>query len=433
MSYLFDMSTDTVNIKPTANGSRNKLFPDDEPAHDWYRFVLSFPPQLIREYVSRFGLTSKQCVLDPFCGTGTTLVECKKLGIRSLGLEGHPMAAFASKVKTDWSVPPEEIKENAQRISQNVKKSLKRNTQSLITLPEESYKLLLKNSISSLPLHKTLVLLEYLRQERKKSYYSHTLLALANALVKDIGNLHFGPEVGVGQIKEDVDVVQVWRSRLLTMASDIEILQDRSSVPSRVWRHDSRKMFAKFQPQSIDAVITSPPYPNEKDYTRTTRLESVLLGFLTNRKDLRKLKENLIRSNTRNVFISDDDDAWVEDFQTIHQIASKIEKRRIELGKNSGFEKLYPRVAKLYFGGMKRHFEELRKVLKPGATLAYVVGDQASYLRILIRTGTLLAEIAETLGYEVMGIDLFRTRRSTATREELREEVLLLRWPGKRK
>jgi hypothetical protein len=59
-----------------------------------------------------------------------------------------------------------------------------------------------------------------------------------------------------------------------------------------------------------------------------------------------------------------------------------------------------------------------------------VVGDQASYLRIMIRTGQLLADIAEALGYELMRIDLFRTRYATATREQLREEVVVLRWPG---
>ena len=85
---------------------------------------------------------------------------------------------------------------------------------------------------------------------------------------------------------------------------------------------------------------------------------------------------------------------------------------------------------KLYFGGMAQHLACLRRLLRPGALLGYVVGDQASYLRVMIRTGQLLAEIAESLGYKVEGIDLFRTRMATATREQLREEVLILRWPG---
>ena len=97
---------------------------------------------------------------------------------------------------------------------------------------------------------------------------------------------------------------------------------------------------------------------------------------------------------------------------------------------SSGFEKLYGRVTKLYFGGMARHLAELRPVLRPGAKLAYVVGDQASYLQVMIRTGELLADIAARLGYTVERIDLFRTRLATATREQLREEVVVLRWPS---
>src|SRR5205823_3679825 len=177
-------------------------------------------------------------------------------------------------------------------------------------------------------------------------------------------------------------------------------------------------------------IITSPPYPNEKDYTRTTRLESVLLGFIDDRADLRALKQKLLRSNTRNVYKADDDDQWIAEHVEIQRIADAIEGRRIELGKTSGFERLYGRVTRLYFGGMARHLAELRTILRPGARLAYVVGDQASYLRVMIRTGQLLADIGQALGYELVGIDLFRTRLATATREQLREEVVLLRWPG---
>ena len=145
---------------------------------------------------------------------------------------------------------------------------------------------------------------------------------------------------------------------------------------------------------------------------------------------MRAIKKTLLRSNTRGVYKGDEDDVWVAKYQSINQIADEIERRRIELGKNSGFEKLYARVTKLYFGGMAKHLSELRPFLKPGAMLGYVVGDQASYLRVMIRTGELLAEIARDLGYEVVSIDLFRTRISTATKAYMREEVLVLRWPG---
>jgi hypothetical protein len=214
------------------------------------------------------------------------------------------------------------------------------------------------------------------------------------------------------------------------MAQDLRELRAHGHSESTVHNADSRLLGRVLKPNSVDVVITSPPYPNEKDYTRTTRLESVLLGMIQNKQDLRSLKKTMLRSNTRGVYKTDQDDLVVANYKEINRIANEIERRRIELGKTSGFERLYARLTKLYFGGMAQHLSDLRPILRPGAQLAYVVGDQASYLRVMIRTGQLLADIADSLGYKVIGIDLFRTRLSTATKEQLREEVVVLQWNG---
>jgi hypothetical protein len=99
------------------------------------------------------------------------------------------------------------------------------------------------------------------------------------------------------------------------------------------------------------------------------------------------------------------------------------------LGKTSGFERLYHRVVRLYFGGMYRHLSALRPKLRHGARCAYVVGDQMSFFRIHIRTAQLLADVALKAGYEVEGIELWRTRRSTTTKQNLAENVLILKHP----
>ncbi len=429
--------------KAIKNGNLNRVRAEDSSIHDWYRFVLSFPPHLVRDYLTKFGITDHHTVLDPFCGTGTTLVECKKLGIQSVGVEGNPMAHFASRVKVNWSASPKELSTHAKRVAVDVTASLEadglfeslelfgkpNNGRGFLTLEESKFKLLLTNSISPLPLHKALVLIERLNRSRNSRFFDHERLALAKALVSSISNLHFGPEVGVGKPRSDAPVVSSWLHNVDSIASDLRA-HEENFVKAEVHHADSRQLLSLLPPKSIDAVITSPPYPNEKDYTRTTRLESVLLGFVNNKEQLRQLKKGLVRSNTRSVYKLDQDDLLVEDNKEIQRIANEIEQRRIELGKTSGFERLYARVTKLYFGGMKKHLADLRKILRPGAQLAYVVGDQASYLRVMIRTGELLAGIAESLGYEVVNIDLFRTRLATATKEQLREEVVLLRWPG---
>jgi hypothetical protein len=270
-----------------------------------------------------------------------------------------------------------------------------------------------------------------LEEQKDERFWRHERLVLAKALVFGISNLHFGPEIGVGPAKPDAPVVSIWLNGVQAMADDLRKLRGQAKSKAIVHRADSRHLGSILDTNSVDAVITSPPYPNEKDYTRTTRLESVLLGFIRSKEDLRSLKQNLVRSNTRGVYKSDCDDLLVADHAQIQRIAAEIEKRRIELGKTSGFERLYARVTRLYFGGMARHLADLRPILRRGAQLAYVVGDQASYLRVMIRTGQLLADIAQSLGYQVIGIDLFRTRLATATKAQLREEVVLLRWPGK--
>ncbi len=440
----FRGETNTIT-RPKTNSSMNKLQPEDQPVHDWYRFVLSFPPHLVDDYITRFGLSNGQTLLDPFCGTGTTIVQAKMLGIPTVGIEAHPMAHFASQVKTDWGISPDGLLEHAGLVAKAAVQKLETHgieddplfdvnlnkNFSLLTLEPDKAKLLLKDSISPLPLHKTLVLIEALKQYQHKRYYRHELLALAKTLVFSVSNLRFGPEVGVGNPKPDAPVLSTWLAEVEKMANDLRNLKELKNTHAVVHLADSRQLHQLLKPNSIDAVITSPPYPNEKDYTRTTRLESVLLGFINNYAELQALKRCLVRSNTRTVYKGDDDDQWVANHREIQRIATAIEQRRIELGKTSGFERLYAKVTKLYFGGMAKHLAELRSILKPGAQLAYVVGDQASYLRVMIRTGQLLANIADSLGYEVVGIDLFRTRLATATKEQLREEVVVLRWKGK--
>ncbi len=94
----------------TPNGAEiNRLAPNDRAVHDWYRFILSYPPHLVRGYLQRFQVDDSQRVLDPFCGTGTTLVECKKLGIPSVGIEANPMAHFATQVKVNWEPAPNNL------------------------------------------------------------------------------------------------------------------------------------------------------------------------------------------------------------------------------------------------------------------------------------------------------------------------------------
>jgi DNA methylase len=156
----------TVPISSQTPKDNNKLRVDDQSVHNWYRFVLSFPPHLVRTYLERFEITKNAIVLDPFCGTGTTLVECKKLGIPSVGIEANPMPCFATRVKVDWEADPDTLLKHAKGIAATASKRLalngleeyqnmplfragkpKVNPLGLHRLPYEAERLLLTNSI----------------------------------------------------------------------------------------------------------------------------------------------------------------------------------------------------------------------------------------------------------------------------------------------
>ena len=423
--------------------------------HGWYRFVLAYPPHLVRQYFDRFGLGRDDLVLDPFCGTGTTLVEAKKQGIPSAGCDAHPLAILVSRVKTDWSLEVDRLR----RVLRSILREATRATAAdgleelsfdagLLPEPavvngeawgltEAEAKLLPTGFLSQRPLRRLLLLKQAIDRcagGSAAAIRDFFLVALAQVTANGAGNFAFGPEIYRTKPKPDYDVLGHFARHADLMITELARVQAAGlgQTPATVCPDDARKL--KAVPGGISAVITSPPYPNEKDYTRTTRVESILLGLLTDRASLREVKESLLRSNTRNVFFDDTDGDEVRDFPSIQSVCEQIEARRVELGKDSGFERLYHKVVSHYFGGMRQHFRALRPKLRRWAKLAYVVGDQLSFLMIPVATARLLSEVAAAEGFKTVGCDLWRERVGTRVRNSttnettvrVREEVLLL-------
>ncbi len=433
------------SILEIENSVRNQTQIGDKSFHSWYQFVLGYPPHLVRYYVYKFGITSGHVVIDPFCGTGTTNLECKKLNIDSLGLEANPVVYLASRVKTNWQLSTSDLRQAFREVIACVSSSLDKfglsEDVSLFvqpqrgkalsvepTLTEDQRVVLPKDFISPMPLRRVLILRECIEQIQDDRIRDLFLLALANLVVNHAGNVAFGPEIYAMKPKKDVYVLDFFYRLVDRMICDIDS-QPSIAGTAEIVHGDARRVSDYFPTRLSDVnfVITSPPYPNEKDYTRTTRLESVILGLISSKQSLRALKEQLLRSNSRNIFVTDNDQDYVKSFDSINRIAIEIEEKRIHLKKTSGFEKMYHKIVKHYFGGMYRHFQTLKPLLAPEAKVAYVVGDQMSFFRTHIPTAKILAEIAETLGYKVDEIELWRTRLATATKIQIEENVLILR------
>ncbi len=419
----------------------------DASVHDWYRFVLAFPDHLVTLLLDKFGAGPGDVVLDPFVGTGTTLVECKKRGISSIGIDANPVAAFASRVKTRWDIDLEEFDRRRWALLGAVREALHaaspgrpfqlsfadlEHPPAVRQIREGALEgdvalesLLPKNWISPLPLRKALLIREHIERMPDDSITDIFRLALANVVVA-ASNLGFGPEVYVKKKRQDADVYGVFEAMLRRMRHDLEGVRSFAPYAPTWVYYDDARCLASFLKGPINFVITSPPYPNEKDYTRTTRLELIMLGFIKSKKELRQLKQRMLRSHTRNIYKADNDSVYVADIPEIQQVAQEIERRRVERGATSGFERLYHRVVTEYFGGMHRVLEQLERVMLPGGQLAFVVGDQMSYFRVPIHTAKLLSLVARRLHYREVETILWRTRRATATNIDIKEQILIL-------
>lgn len=438
-------SQDSSGLPTIQNGGNsNYLQTLDAPVHRWWRFVLAFPPHLVSQYLAKFGCEpGKSFVFDPFAGTGTTLVEAKKMGCRSAGTEALDFCYLASKVKTTWDLRIPRLKNVVEQLLAKLSdeyskygffseedslfshKNQRLPEECRLDLPADQLKLIGKNYLSERPRKKLLLFKAQIAAVREKEIRDFLNLALG-AVTLAASNVGFGPEIYARKPKADCDVWQLIDEQIHMMIADLVSVQDMASVRSEVFLNDARELGHLPLDAKIDTVITSPPYPNEKNYARITRLENVMCDLIPDKASLKTVKKRLLRSNSNNMYQGDVDDRVVAKFASIQKIADEIEQRRIDLNKNSGWERLYASVTRNYFGGMHRHLSELKKVLKPGANCAYVVGDQMSFLMVHIKTGELLAEIAEDVGFKVMGIDLWRERWATASKIMIREEVVLL-------
>ena len=91
-----------------SNFDRKKILNGE--VHNWYKITLGFSDQLVSMILDKFEFQSGDWVLDPFCGSGTTLVECKKRGIDTIGIDANPSSYFASRVKTNWELDGSQLK-----------------------------------------------------------------------------------------------------------------------------------------------------------------------------------------------------------------------------------------------------------------------------------------------------------------------------------
>lgn len=399
--------------------------------HDWYQLVWGFSDHQTRGILDSLDLSPGAVVLDPFCGAGTTVVESRLAGFCGVGVDANPVAVLATSVKTTWSLLPEQLLDALDEIRAYAKADSRRlaDFESDATYRYlKDYGLFERGWISAKPLRKALTLKQAIQWVDSAPKYRRALqLALLRTVVREASNVKYGPELYCGPRRPDAPVLQAFANHVALMAMELTHLP-RDRPLARVRLADSRsgsQLRQALRNVHADAIVCSPPYPTEHDYTRNTRLELAFMEAVVDKESLRGHKRRMLRSHTKGIYVGDNESLEVKNDARIQGIVSEINEKVRD--RHHGFARLYGRVISEYFGGMRRHLRAAKSVLRRGASALYVVGDQASYASVPVATASILAELAEAEGFRVEAITEWRSRRASTTSRKIAENVLHLR------
>lgn len=406
------------------------------PFHEWYNFVLGFTPSFPEYMINREKINENQVILDPFNGAGTTQLVCKLKGITSYGIDANDYMVFAAKQKLNWNVDLNLFKDGFEAIKKKYESYTKRIDWTNNVLIEELAdkdrpKALDKRYISNRPLVKIKILRKTISAViRDDELYDLFMFAVSSILVP-ISNVRYGPGFGVGKAKEDADVWNTFAKKINLMFKDLSgVSEKQKNTASTTILGDSRRLTEYIPIESVDLMITSPPYPGDHEYTKHSKLEIIFQGYASDIKSFRTIKKRMIRGSTTNIYKEDREKIRVANINSIQNVTNMIDERLKNDGATSGFEKLYTKLVWEYFGGMYNTLSECYKVLKPGGKIALLVSDSHAFKMVHIKTAEILKEIGEIVGFVNGEIVLWQNKISTSHKYLLRENALILQKPN---
>lgn len=388
---------------------------------------MAFSPDLVHSLLQKLKADNSGSVLDPFCGTGTTIVESKGLGIPAIGIDSSPFCAETSWAKTYWDVSPERL----ERLSAEALAG------GMVRKPGDAFDawegltVIDRGWLSRKTVSDALSLLESIDGVARGHERKMLRLAAVWAVKEWSSNVRFGPEAYRVTGTRSLPVEKAFKRKVGQMVSDLRGLPAEATLPAASLHcADSRNIcetLAGSEPEP-KWVITSPPYPTEHDYTRIMRIELELSGHIRSREELRAVKEQMLRSNSKNVYAGDNDYEYVRSCNKVRRLVERIQAQ--SKTRNYGFARQYPRVVAEYFGGIYRHMKSLADCLPEGARCAYVLGEQRSYFGTLIPTPRVFAHLCSSHGlpFRATGLQTVKTRIATrGTRARINEQVVFLK------
>jgi len=398
----------------------------EEPVYRWFRYKEGFSSGLVRYFLNKYSNKPGK-LLDPFAGVGTTLFAGQALGWETYGIELLPVGIFVIETREALrEINPDKLNESIKTLWQDFKNnndsSIHFNHISITrdAFPDDtefalnkflSYCNTIKNKETQTILRfAAFSILEELSYTRKDGQY----LRWDYRSKRDLAGKPFNK----GKI---LSFEQALRNKLSQMLADISPQSESlfNSVSSDVRDQRNIKIvegtcleeLPKIQNSSFDFIVTSPPYCNRYDYTRTYALELVYLGCDSEK--VRALRQELLSCTVENkekldhlnqFYTSIGRSDTFNKVLNVYNASTTMNEVNSILDELNKLDKLnnnnIPRMVKNYFLELSFVVFEMVRILKSGG-YCVMVNDNVRYGGEEIPVDLILSEFAENFGFNI--------------------------------
>lgn len=408
-------STVQAELEETARNGKNRQA-TRYSVHGLHEYKGKFNPQVAKALLNIFKVEPGQVVLDPFCGSGTTLVECCHLGVDAVGTDINPLAVFLSNAKLlGLSVPPCELRKAHKNISAQLRSFDGRKApQSSAARREYLLKWFDPEIYDEIEGVRAIIL--DIAGEMSPIFLSVASNLLREYSQQDPRDLRIrrrtSPLPSNSFTSALLDALPQIIDRILSAR---ELIGSRAPL-GRAVLCDVSELTADSAMRKFDAAITSPPYAMALPYIDTQRLSLVWLDLLAPNQIL-ELEASLIgsrelRGNSKRELpqLLASNEAELPDQE--YELCIKLEDL---LGEEDGFRRrAVPSLLYRYFASMKANFSSVNRLMREGAPYALIVGHNHTTIggvRHDIDTPEHLSRLATAVGWKVEELIPLQTYR----------------------
>lgn len=371
-----------------------------QPVHRWFRYSAGFSAGWVESVVAD---SPGARILDPFAGSGTTLLASQTAGAESFGVESQPFVARVAQAKLNWTADVREFVLAGEDLLEEYE---------AVDAPSSAP--LLEKCFTPEALGELMGLRKAVEaKEAKPEIASLLWLAFVSIVRKasHVGTAQWQYVLPNKSKRGVLPVAEAFELQLRVMATDMLDRQAALGAPAEASLAESDVRAEGVMPDDwATHVICSPPYANNYDYADASRLEQTVLGEVNGWADLKKMRGKLIRSCSQAMTGYRPEDALADPI--LSPIAEELAKVYADLNlvkHQHGGKKAYDAMIVAYFHDLAYVWRQLRKATVAEAKVCFVVGDSAPY-GVYVPVERWLGELALAEGFSSWSFEKVRDR-----------------------